>query len=91
METKEALDILKRHNIWRRGADIEPINPERLGKALDKAIEVLGSDVSQQRELLINSICCTEFETVDLDPEIAKSLNDFCNKQGKKQPTKKRF
>tara|TARA_R110002124_G_C8812611_1_gene503317 strand:+ start:728 stop:973 length:246 start_codon:yes stop_codon:yes gene_type:complete len=35
--------------------------------------------------------CCTEFKTVDLDPEIANSLNEFCNKQGKKEPTKKRF
>lgn len=35
--------------------------------------------------------CCVEFKTVELDPETAKSLNDFCNKQGKKEmsyPTK---
>lgn len=54
METKEALDILKRHNIWRRGADVKPTNPERLGKAIDKAIEILGSDAARQRIKITN-------------------------------------
>lgn len=42
MTNEEALYILERHNLWRRGADyVEATNPNLLGKAIDKAIEVL--------------------------------------------------
>lgn len=41
MTVKEALDILEHHNLWRRGADIEQIDPKVVGMALDKSIEVL--------------------------------------------------
>lgn len=35
MKTTEALEILKRHNEWRRGAEIEMEHPEILGIAID--------------------------------------------------------
>ena len=42
MTNKKALDILERHNLWRRGADaVEPTDPILLGMAIDKAVEVL--------------------------------------------------
>jgi hypothetical protein len=42
MTTEKALDILERHNLWRRGADyVDATDPRMLGMALDKAIEVL--------------------------------------------------
>ena len=42
MTNEKALDILERHNLWRRGADyVEATNPKLLGMAIDKAIEVL--------------------------------------------------
>jgi hypothetical protein len=41
MTTQQALDILKRHNIWRRGADIQMQSPAEIGEAIDKAVEVL--------------------------------------------------
>ena len=57
------------------------------GKYTDHYVSWLESKV-----IAINfTHCCAEFKTVGLDPEIAKSLNEFCNKQGKKEPTKKRF
>lgn len=80
METKEALDILKRHNIWRRGADIEPTNPERLGKAIDKAIEVLGSDVVGRSK----QFYCNDEKHY---PEIGRCKNecDMCKQERLKQ------
>ena len=42
MTNEKALYILERHNLWRRGADyVEATNPNLLGMAIDKAIEVL--------------------------------------------------
>lgn len=41
---KEALLILEHHQKWRRGADIDMIEPKELGRAIDVAIEVLSLD-----------------------------------------------
>jgi len=41
MKLKEAIKILKRHNEWRRGAEIEQTTPVLLGKAIDKIIKKL--------------------------------------------------
>lgn len=35
MSIKEADEILKRHNLWRRGAEIAMENPTTLGIAID--------------------------------------------------------
>lgn len=35
MNIKEANEILKRHNLWRRGVEIEMENPTNLGEAID--------------------------------------------------------
>ena len=35
MSLKQAIQILKTHNKWRRGADIEATNPTLLGEAID--------------------------------------------------------
>lgn len=64
MTTEKALDILERHNLWRRGADfVEQTDPKLLGMAIDKAIEVLRlSDVVGQSEQLVCK-CGNEKET----------------------------
>lgn len=41
MKKKEALEILEKHNQWRRGSEIPMENPKLIGIAIDKAIEVL--------------------------------------------------
>lgn len=41
MTTKEAIEILKVHNKWRRGAEIPMLHPTEIGVAIDKAIEVM--------------------------------------------------
>ena len=41
MTTPQALKILKEYNDWRRGKETEMLNPKTIGKAIDKAIEVL--------------------------------------------------
>ena len=41
MELSEIIDVLERHNRWRRGADIPMVSPTVLGKALDEAVEIL--------------------------------------------------
>jgi hypothetical protein len=54
MTTEKAIDILERHNLWRRGADFaEATDPKLLGMAIDKVIEVLRlSDLVGQSEQL---------------------------------------
>jgi len=41
MTIQRAIEVLLSHNAWRRGADIEMAEPKELGKAIEKAIEVL--------------------------------------------------
>jgi len=46
---KEALEVLKKYNSWRRGnEDIKQITPKKVGMAIDKAIEVLKLSISKQ-------------------------------------------
>ena len=40
MLLQEAIEILKTHNRWRRGAAIEPTEPKILGKAIDKIVKI---------------------------------------------------
>ena len=40
MTITTAIFVLKRHNMWRRGANINMQDPEELGKAIDKLIQV---------------------------------------------------
>ena len=45
MELKEAIEILERHNKWRRGAEIPQESPGELGIAIDTVLEaVMGKD-----------------------------------------------
>lgn len=41
MKPKEVRQLLAYHNLWRRGADIEPIEPTKLTEVLNKAVELL--------------------------------------------------
>jgi len=43
MTTTEAIDILTRHNQWRRGEDetIEQLHPREIGIAIDRAVAVM--------------------------------------------------
>ena len=39
MNKQEALEKLKLHQEWRRGAEIEMLNPKEIGEAIDLLIE----------------------------------------------------
>ena len=39
MKVSEAIEILRQHNLWRRGADIPMENPTTLGIAIDTVVE----------------------------------------------------
>ena len=41
MKTNEAINILERHNEWRRGADVPMTEPKILGEAIDSAVDAL--------------------------------------------------
>ncbi len=43
MDKEEALEKLKLHQEWRRGAEIEMLNPQEIGEAIDKLIEEVSS------------------------------------------------
>lgn len=38
LSIEKAIGILKRHNIWRRGADMEMTSPKKLGEAIDTIV-----------------------------------------------------
>ena len=39
MSLKAAITLLEYHNEWRRGAEIEPLNPKDIGIAIDTIIK----------------------------------------------------
>lgn len=41
LDNEAVAEVLRCHNIWRRGADIDPVPPRLLGLALDKACEII--------------------------------------------------
>jgi len=41
MKIKEAVEVLKKHNEWRRGAEIDQMRPILIGEAIDIAINQL--------------------------------------------------
>lgn len=44
MKIKEAIKILKYHNKWRRGADMEMTNIKNYGIAIDTVVEYFESE-----------------------------------------------
>jgi hypothetical protein len=40
MNLTQAIQILKLHNEWRRGAEIDMLSPKMIGEAIDKVIEL---------------------------------------------------
>ena len=40
MKTKEAAEILKKHNSWRRGETDEMQEPKKIGEAIDRSIKI---------------------------------------------------
>lgn len=50
MDLKEAKEILRAHNEWRRDvktypSELEMVNPIKLGQAIDKVLEFLDSKI----------------------------------------------
>ena len=41
MSIEEVINALKHHQNWRRGADVEMLNPKYLGEVIDEAIKLL--------------------------------------------------
>ena len=41
MDLKEAIEILKLHNDWRKGADTEQLHPVKIGNAIDLVIKTI--------------------------------------------------
>lgn len=39
MKIEEAIEILKKHNMWRRGADTPMIDPKVIGEAIDCVVD----------------------------------------------------
>lgn len=43
----ETLEVLKRHNKWRRGADVQETDPKTLGLALDAVISYVDASTGK--------------------------------------------
>lgn len=51
MTEREALELLKRHNRWRRGDDsVEMADPSELGRAIDVACRVLAEHIHEKEK-----------------------------------------
>jgi len=40
MTIKQAIKILEKHNLWRRGEEVKMLAPEQIGKAIDVLLVV---------------------------------------------------
>lgn len=49
MNIKEVIDVLKKHNIWRRGADTEMQDPRVLGEAINTAVHLLEGMIKENK------------------------------------------
>ena len=49
MTLPEAIEILRTHNEWRRGAEIEQTNPLWLGEAIDVILLFFDQNKSKQK------------------------------------------
>lgn len=51
MTEREALELLQKHNRWRRGDDsVEMANPSELGRAIDVACHVLAEHIHEKEK-----------------------------------------
>lgn len=51
MTEQEALELLQRHNRWRRGDDsVEMGDPRAIGLAIDEACRVLAEHIEHEKE-----------------------------------------
>lgn len=41
MTLKQAIEVLKIHSLWRKGAEITPVNPKELTEALEIALNLM--------------------------------------------------
>jgi len=48
MTIKQAINIMKRANKWRRGAEIEMPDPKEFGEAIDVAIAIMEMTLVEQ-------------------------------------------
>lgn len=61
MDRQEAIDVLSKHNAWRRGNDDPQTDPTKLGAALDFAIAALRTDHAEAlAEELEEAVCALE-------------------------------
>jgi len=51
---KQIVAVLEHHNDWRRGAEIEMINPKKLGKVIDAAISEIKKSIADEEKTLYN-------------------------------------
>lgn len=93
MELKEAKEILKEHNEWRRGAEIKQQEPKLIGEAIDTVLAHLKEQESgvltsaPSRDKNFNYTKCYELALSKLDNlsdiELAYFITDWQNPQVK--------
>lgn len=73
METKKAIEILRRHNAWRRGAELPMEDPTELGEAIDAVCDAIVSDFP---EGITDEQIIWQAVSRDLLREVAKQMSD---------------
>lgn len=72
MTLEEAVEILKRHNKWRRGANIEMDNPTLLGVSIDTVVKFFKNPHKE----MVNFLVFNAFKLNDKDfKALMKKLN----------------
>lgn len=59
MTKKEAVEILKNHNKWRKGEDVQPYSPSVLSEAIDTVTEAIVSNQSHTADVTEEEIKST--------------------------------
>lgn len=77
MTIEEAIEIVKLHNQWRKGADIPMENPTRLGMALDLVVHELEDLYKKQNNLLGIKLDIIENYTKDRISILGSQIDKF--------------
>lgn len=67
MERKEIIEVLKKHNDWRRGADVPMLSPTLIGDAIDAAVLLLKEDGKLLEEVAISADTFSENEWTNVE------------------------
>jgi len=54
LSKKKTIELLKKHNAWRRGDEIEMMEPKKIGEVIDSAIKYLQDSNNKNKKKVLD-------------------------------------